>query len=164
MTLTFVSFDGLPSRLYSRNWYAPSTIPSATACAASAAARSGATLASVVATDAALRGAACDRGPGAAQAVERELVELADADEHRRLGLELPGGGHRERLAQLGLEAGLVEERGEPTAERGVDDVGARPEGAPVPVFAIGTASRSAATRSAGVVTTENVSDTGFLR
>ena len=39
-----------------------------------------------------------------------------------------PAVGHRQRLAELALEAGLVEERGEPAVERGVDRVGAGAE------------------------------------
>ena len=76
--------------------------------------------------------AACERSPGATQTVERELVEIADADEHRRLRLELPGRRHREGVSQVGLEPGLLEERLEPTVERGVDDVGAGSEDPPV--------------------------------
>jgi hypothetical protein len=52
--VTLASFDGDGSRLYSRNWYEPSSIPSATACAASAVGMLGAAPASVVATDATL--------------------------------------------------------------------------------------------------------------
>ena len=116
------------------------------------------TLASVVATDVALLARRATAAAGAAQAVERELVGIADPDEHRGLGPQLPRGRHRERLAQLALEAGLGEERREPAAERGVDDVGAGAE-TPRPSRS-GTASSSAATRSAGVVTTVNVRDT----
>ena len=94
--VTLASFVGLPSRLYSRNWYEPSTMPSATACAASA--------------DGEIRRHAsrawwpptrpCGRGATTAAPARRRpssvsSVELADTDEHRRLRLQLPGRGHR---------------------------------------------------------------------
>ena len=55
-----------------------------------------------------------DRGAGAPHAVEREVGGFAEAHEHRGLRLELARGRDGQRLAQLALEAGLVEERGEP--------------------------------------------------
>ena len=82
----------------------------------------------MVATDAALLARLRDRRRGAADAVEGELVGIADAHEDRGLRLETSRGRHGQRLAQLPLEAGLGEERGEAAVERGVDGVGAGAE------------------------------------
>ena len=143
-------------------------MPSATACAASAGIDARARPpASVVATDATLLGATRDRGGRAAQAVGGELRRVADADDDGRLGAQVAAGRDRDRVAEPALEADLVEERDEPAAERLVERVGtgaedARRVGAPRRAgcagFATptGTASRSAATRSTGLVETVN--------
>ena len=110
--------------------------------------RSGAASSSVVATDATLRRAPGERGRGAAHAVDVELVGVADAHEHRGLGPELARGRHRERLAQLALEAGLGEERGEPAAERARRR---RRAGSELAVGEHGDGEQVDGTRSAGV-------------
>ena len=53
-----------------------------------------------------------------------DLVGVAHAHEHRRLGAELTAGGDGERLAPLALEADFGHEREQGAAERTVDDVG----------------------------------------
>ena len=131
MMLTFASFVGLPSRLYSRNWYAPSTIPSATACAASAAARSGATLASVVATDVALRARRATAAPARRRPSSVSLSSSPTPTSTAAFALSFPDVGTESVSPRLASNPGLLEERLEPTVERGVDDVGARAEDAP---------------------------------
>ena len=123
---------------------------------------SGAASSSVVATRLDLLRPPGDRGRRVADAVDGQLVARADADEDRGLGAEAAVRRHRERLAGLALEAGLLHERGEPAAERRVDEV-ARP-GRARPAAKTGTASRSALTRSAAVDTSEKVRGTGSLR
>ena len=101
-------------RLVLEELVAPSTRPSASACAASATAelrcRRRAAWSRPTRPSPTRRAIAA---PARRTPSTRELGRVADADEHRGLRLEPPAGRHRERLAELALEAGFVEERGE---------------------------------------------------
>ena len=107
--------------------------------------------ASVVATDATLLARRAIAAAGAAHAVERELVGLADADEHRGLGLQLA-----RRSAPRASRPACPRSRPRRGTRRARRRARRRPTSAPGPssraLARSGTASRSAATRSAAVV------------
>ena len=74
------------------------------------------------------RRASRDRGAGPSQRVGIERVAIAHSDQHGRLRTQAPARGNGQRLAALGLEAGLGDERGQRAPERLIDDVGAGSE------------------------------------
>ena len=116
---------------------------------------------SVVATD-----APCSPRARSRRAARRTPSSVSSAGSPRptstaALASQRAGGRDGERLPELALEAGFVEERGERAAEGGVDGRRRRDRGRRPSRHA--TTSRSAATRSAAVVTVENVNDTGLV-
>ena len=113
-----------------RNWYAPSTRPSATAATASGASTPlGAAWASVVASVVTLLAAACDRRRGAAEHRRAHLVTGPDTDEQGEVCAQTVRG-HRDRLTGLAREACFLDEATQPAVERAVDDVRAGAEDA----------------------------------
>ena len=113
--------------------------------------------ASVVATDATLLDAPGDRGRGAAQAVERELVAVADAHEQRGLARSRPPVGTASVSPGLPSKPASSMNAASPPSSAASTTSAPGPSSPPV---ATGTASRSATTRSAAVVETVNERDT----
>ena len=171
------SFDGVASRLYSRNWYAPSTTLRRRPGRRRRVERRAPPTPASSPPSWPCSPARATAAAGAAQAVDGELGRVADADEDRGLGPELARAS-APRASRPACPRSPASSRNAPrpppsaasTTSAPGPSTRARRRGlraarrrralgsGAVPT---GTASSSAATRSAGVVTTEKVSGTG---